>query len=46
MQRKFLGGDYVRSADVVIRPAVTVGSVVPHCDVVTDDAVAAAKVFG
>ena len=46
MQRKFLGGDYVRSTDVVIRPAVTVGSVIPHCDDVTDDAVAAAKVFG
>ncbi|KAA0085643.1 hypothetical protein CIW52_07095 [Mycolicibacterium sp. P9-64] len=46
MQRKFLGGDYVRSADVVIRPAVTVRSAVPHCDLATDGAVAAAKVFG
>ena len=46
MQRKFLGGDYIRSADVVIRPAVTVGSASPHCDIATDGAVSAAKLFG
>jgi hypothetical protein len=46
MQRKFLGGDYVRSADVVIRPAVTVGSASPHCDIATDAVVSAAKLFG
>jgi hypothetical protein len=46
MQRKLLGGDYVRSADLEIRPAVTVGSTSPHCDIVTDGAVSAAKLFG
>jgi hypothetical protein len=46
MQRKFLGGDYVTSADLVIRPSVTVGSAAPHCDVVAGDAVTAAKAFG
>jgi hypothetical protein len=46
LQRKLLGGDYIRSADLVIRPAVTVGTASPHCDVATDGAVAAAKLFG
>jgi hypothetical protein len=46
MQRKLLGGDYVRSADVEIRPAVTVGSTTPHCDIVPGDTVSAAKLFG
>lgn len=46
MQRKLVGGDYVRSTDVVIRPAVTVGSAAPHCDVATDGAVTAVTLFG
>jgi hypothetical protein len=46
MQRKLLGGDYIKSADLVIRPSVTVGSATPHCDIVTDGVVSAAKVFG
>jgi hypothetical protein len=46
MQRKLLGGDYIKSADLVIRPSVTVGSATPHCDIVTAGAVSAAKLFG
>jgi hypothetical protein len=46
MQRKLLGGDYVRTGDVVIRPAVFVDSGGEHCDVVSDVAVAAAKLYG
>jgi hypothetical protein len=46
MQRKLLGGDYIRSADLVIRPSVTVRSTSPHCDIVTDGAVSAARLFG
>lgn len=46
MQRKLLGGDYIKSADLVIRPSVTVDSATPHCDIVTDGVVSAAKLFG
>jgi hypothetical protein len=46
MQRKLLGGDYVQTGQVVIRPAVVVDSGGAHCDVVTEVAVAAAKLYG
>jgi hypothetical protein len=46
MQRKLLGGDFVGVGDVVIRPAVVVDSGGEHCDVVTDVAAAAAKLYG
>lgn len=46
MQRKLLGGDYVQTGQVVIRPAVVVDSGGAHCDVVADVAVAAAKLYG
>ena len=46
MQRKLLGGDFVETGEVVIRPAVVVDSGGEHCDVVTDVAVAAAKLYG
>jgi hypothetical protein len=45
MQRKLLGGDFVATGDVVIRPAVVVDSGGEHCDVVTDLATAAAKLY-
>lgn len=45
MQRKLLGGEYIRSSDV-FRPAVTVISATPGCDVATEGAVSAAKLFG
>jgi hypothetical protein len=45
MQRKLVGGDFVGTGDVVIRPAVVVDSGGAHCDVVTDVAVAAAKLY-
>ena len=45
MQRKLLGGDFVGTGDVVIRPAVVVDSGGEHCDVVTDVATAAAKLY-
>jgi hypothetical protein len=45
MQRKLVGGDFVGTGDVVIRPAVVVDSGGTHCDVVTDVAVAAAKLY-
>ena len=45
MQRRLLGGDFVGTGDVVIRPAVVVDSGGEHCDVVTDLAVAAAKLY-
>jgi hypothetical protein len=46
MQRKLLGGDFVGTGDVVIRPAVVVDSGGGRCDVVTDIATAAAKLYG
>jgi hypothetical protein len=45
MQRKVPGGDFVGTGDVVIRPAVVVDSGGEHCDVVTDVAAAAAKLY-
>jgi len=45
MQRKLYGGDFV-SGDVTNRPAVVVDSGSQHCDVVTDVATAAAKLYG
>jgi len=45
MLRKLVGGDYVDAGDVVIRPAVVVDSGGEHCDVVTDVAMAAAKLY-
>jgi hypothetical protein len=45
MQRKLLGGDFVGNGEVVIRPAVVVDSGGEHCDVVTDVATAAAKLY-
>jgi hypothetical protein len=45
MRRKLLGGDFVGTGDVVIRPAVVVDSGGEHCDVVTDVATAAAKLY-
>jgi hypothetical protein len=45
MQRKQLGGDYVDTGEIVIRPAVVVESGGGHCDVVTDVATAAAKLY-
>lgn len=45
MRRKLVGGDFVGTGDVVIRPAVVVDSGGQHCDVVTDVAVAAAKLY-
>jgi hypothetical protein len=45
MQRKLVGGDFVGTGEVVIRPAVVVDSGGAHCDVVTDVAVAAAKLY-
>jgi hypothetical protein len=45
MQRKLVGGDFVGTGEVVIRPAVVVDSGGDHCDVVTDVAVAAAKLY-
>jgi hypothetical protein len=45
MQRRLLGGDFVGMGEVVIRPAVVVDSGGEHCDVVTDVATAAAKLY-
>jgi hypothetical protein len=45
MQRRLLGGDFVGTGEVVIRPAVVVDSGGEHCDVVTDVATAAAKLY-
>jgi hypothetical protein len=45
MQRKLVGGDFIGTGEVVIRPAVVVDSGGEHCDVVTDVAVAAAKLY-
>jgi hypothetical protein len=45
MQRKLLGGDFVGTGEVVIRPAVVVDSGGELCDVVTDVAAAAAKLY-
>jgi hypothetical protein len=45
MQRKLVGGDFVGTGDVVIRPAVVVDSGGEHCDLVTDVATAAAKLY-
>jgi hypothetical protein len=46
MQRRVLGIGYVDPADVVIRPAVVVDSDGPDCNVATDVATAAAKLYG
>jgi hypothetical protein len=46
MQRKLLGGDFVATGDVVIRPAVVVDSHGEHCEIVADVATAAAKLYG
>jgi hypothetical protein len=46
MQRKLVGGDFVDTGDVVIRPAVVLDSGGEDCDVVTDVATAAAKLYG
>jgi hypothetical protein len=45
MQRKLVGGDFVGTGQIVIRPAVVVDSGGEHCDVVTDVATAAAKLY-
>jgi hypothetical protein len=45
MQRKLVGGDFVGTGEVVIRPAVVVVSGGDHCDLVTDVATAAAKLY-
>jgi hypothetical protein len=45
MQRKLVGGDFVGTGEVVIRPAVVVASGGTHCDVPTDVATAAAKLY-
>jgi hypothetical protein len=45
MQRKLVGGDFIGTGEVVIRPAVVVESGGEHCDVATDVAVAAAKLY-
>jgi len=45
MQRKLLGGDFVGTGEVVIRPSVVVDGGGEHCDVVTDVAVTAAKLY-
>jgi hypothetical protein len=45
MQRKLLGGDFVGTGEVVIRPAVVVDSGSKDCAVVTDVAMAAAKLY-
>jgi hypothetical protein len=44
MKRKMFGGGYV-TGDMVFRPAVVVDSGGEHCDVVTDVAMAAAKLY-
>jgi len=46
MQRKLVGGDFVDTGDVVIRPAVEVDSGGSHCDAVMNVAAAAAKLYG
>lgn len=45
MQRKLVGGDFVGTGEVVIRPAVVAVSGGNHCDLVTDVATAAAKLY-
>jgi hypothetical protein len=45
MQRKHLGGDYVDTGEIVIRPAVVVDGGGTHCDVVADVATAAARLY-
>lgn len=45
MQRKQLGGDYVDTGEIVIRPAVVVDGGGEHCDVVAQVATAAAKLY-
>jgi hypothetical protein len=45
MQRKQLGGDYIDTGEIVIRPAVVADSGGGHCDVVTEVATAAAKLY-
>lgn len=45
MQRKLLGGGFVGTGEVVIRPAVVVDSGGEQCDVVTDVATVAAKLY-
>jgi hypothetical protein len=45
MERKLLGGDFVGTSEVVIRPAVVVDSGGEHCEIVADVATAAAKLY-
>jgi hypothetical protein len=45
MQRKLVGGDFVDTGAMVIRPAVVVDSGGQNCDAVADVAVAAAKLY-
>jgi hypothetical protein len=45
MQRKLLGGDFVGTSEVVIRPAVVVDSGGEHCEIVAEVATAAAKLY-
>jgi hypothetical protein len=45
MQRKLVGGDFVDTGDVVIRPAVVVDGGDEHCDEVADVAGAATKLY-
>jgi hypothetical protein len=45
MQRKLVGGDFVDTGDLVIRPAVVIDSGGERCDVVADVATAAAKLY-
>ena len=45
MKRRLLGGDFVGTGEVVIRPAIVVDGGGEHCDVVTDVATTAAKLY-
>ena len=45
MQRKLLGGDFVDTGEVVIRPAVVVDGGGQGCEVAADVASAAAKLY-
>jgi hypothetical protein len=45
LRRKLVGGDFVPTGEVVIRPAVVVDAGIGHCDAATDVAAAAAKFY-
>jgi hypothetical protein len=45
LRRKLVGGDFVTTADVVIRPAVVVDAGPGHCDAAVDVAAAASKFY-